>query len=274
MLLKSILNERAPGALVENAEFIDLNQHQDYVSFSFTQNGTTHTNNCELLLACDGKKSVVRQQLGLEFVGSRYPDTYIMGDFDDVTDFGDEAVLFLHKHGLIESFPLPHSKRRWVIKTDTFEKNATAELLCNLVQERTNISLESSSATMISGFGVQHFMAEKFVKNRVVLLGDAAHVVSPIGGQGMNLGWIDAWNLAQVIGGVLKNSPATLSLRLAAFEKRQQAITRTVASRAAWNMKMGRRTNFPILKYLLVQVLLHPPFKKMLIQRFTMHHLE
>jgi 2-polyprenyl-6-methoxyphenol hydroxylase-like FAD-dependent oxidoreductase len=126
---------------------------------------------------------------------------------------------------------------------------------------------------MMSSFGVQNYEAETFYKNRILLCGDAAHVVSPIGGQGMNLGWIGAYHLAKVLGAV-RSDPESFKKLLSEFQIRQKGIVKKAARRAEWNMKLGRKQRVPILKKVLVKTLLTPPFNKIAAQKFAMKGLD
>ena len=137
------------------------------------------------------------------FPGNAYPDTYLMGDFADSTELGADAGIYLTDVGLVESFPLPGGKRRWVAKTDTYLPAPTPEMLARLVLERLEHRLPTHTNTMLSAFGVQSYLAKTFVSGRILLAGDAAHVLSPIGGQGMNLGWLDAAAAAAALDEIL-----------------------------------------------------------------------
>ncbi len=228
----------------------------------------THTIPTDHLVGCDGKNSLVRQQASIHYSGKRYSDTYIMGDFEDNTDFNNDAAVYLLPEGLIECFPLPNGMRRWVVKTDEYIGDPKSEELADLVKDRIDHDLTGINNHMISSFGVQHFIAETYVKDGVILAGDAAHVVSPIGGQGMNLGWIDAWEISEALS--RKNS----AVHLKNYSDTQRKITRKVAKRAELNMFLGRKTRFPIFRDLLVRTLLNKPFQNYLAQLFTMRGLE
>src|SRR5699024_2021681 len=145
-----------------------------------------------------------------------YPDTYLMGD---VADSGTRrgARIHLEPGGVIEAFPLPGAMRRWVAHTGTarlgtgrFGKSRSArtpEELAAIVRRRTGERIDPATNTMISAFGVRRRTAERMVDGRVVLIGDAAHEVSPIGGQGMTLGWLDALALAPLLEGAAVPRP-------------------------------------------------------------------
>jgi 2-polyprenyl-6-methoxyphenol hydroxylase-like FAD-dependent oxidoreductase len=141
--------------------------------------------------------------------------------------------------------------------------------LTQLIRDRVRVALSADTNTMLSSFGVQHYLAASFVKQRVILAGDAAHVVSPIGGQGMNLGWLDAWAVAEALLATLQGQPSALQR----FEDKQKRMARTVLGRAAFNMRMGRATRFEAAKYVLAKLLLQKPFAGMLANMFTMRGL-
>lgn len=198
----------------------------------------------------------------------------MMGDFEDTTEFGNDAVVYLPKDGLIECFPLPNNMRRWVVKTNTFIPDSSSEFLSKLIKNRINVDLDPSTCESHSSFGVQHYLAERFILDRILLAGDAAHVVSPIGGQGMNLGWIDAWHLANVMSfcrGISKDLPLA---DMFVYETKQKPIAKKVAKRAEMNMKMGRATKIPALKNYLVKILASSSLSNKVSQFFTMRGLE
>ncbi len=273
-ILKDELKKRSPGSLLEGCELTGLEQHDDMVTITFLKDGDTHSADIGYAIGCDGKNSFVRDAAGIEFSGKKYPDTYIMGDFADNTEYQNDAVVYLPKGGLIECFPSTNGIRRWVVKTDTYVKEPTAEMITEIIDSRIGIKPDPASASMVSSFGVQQYFADQFVKDRVCLAGDAAHVVSPIGGQGMNLGWMDAWHLANVMSfcrGISKDQPIA---DLFIYESKQKPIARKVANRAEWNMKLGRKSLFPSFKHLIVRRMLKAPFHNIFARRFTMSGLE
>jgi len=267
-ILRNELDKLDTGTLITKAEFLNFRRHNNHIDIQYRkERGNTHTVTADYLIGCDGKNSLVRQQASIHYSGKRYTDTYIMGDFEDNTHFSTDAAVYLLPEGLIECFPLPNGMRRWVVKTDEYIEEPNSEILSELVKERIDHDLIGIKYDMISSFGVQHFIAETYVKDHVILAGDAAHVVSPIGGQGMNLGWIDAWKISEAL------SQKYADIQLKKYSDTQRKITRKVAKRAEINMLLGRKTRLPIFRNLIVKILLKKPFKHYIAQLFTMRGL-
>ncbi len=271
------VSELNPDMLVRGAEITGLQQTEKSVITEYTKNGDKHTLESSFLIGCDGKNSTVRKLVGIEFHGSPYPDTYIMGDFDDNTSFGADAAVYLHRDGLVECFPLPDGKRRWVVKTDAFHEEVHRGLIEEHIQARLGHDLKETGNFMLSSFGVYHYLAGIYHKGRVLLAGDAAHVVSPIGGQGMNLGWLDAWDLAEILSRIMpesnKNSNEAWFAKLNEFSTRRKKIARQVARRAEMNMWLGRKQSRYGIRKLLIRLIMKPPLKRLMANMFTMRGL-
>ncbi|MDR9416147.1 MAG: NAD(P)/FAD-dependent oxidoreductase [Gracilimonas sp.] len=266
-ILRDELTNLNSTALITDAEFIRFEETESMVDTYYSIQGNVKKIKSQFLIGCDGKNSQVRKSASIHYSGKRYPDTYIMGDFEDTTSFNDDAAVFLTKEGLIECFPLPNGMRRWVVKTDDYISDPTENNLASLVQSRIGYNLFSIPHTMLSSFGVQHLMAETYAKGRILLAGDSAHVVSPIGGQGMNLGWLDAWELVQILRST--RSPQDFQR----YSKQQQLITKKVARRAEVNMRLGRAVRLPYIKEGIIQALLLSPLQQKIAELFTMRGL-
>ena len=258
-LLEERLRELEPDALCR-AEVRGLEQTTEHVNVTLA---TGERLTARFLVAADGKTSAVREALGVPFRGRSYPDHYLMGDFCDDTAFGTDAALYFTRAGLVESFPLPGGLRRWVTKTPEHISAPTPGKLAGLIQERLGVKLPVETNSMLSAFGIQRFLADRFVAGRVALVGDAAHVVSPIGGQGMNLGWLGAWRLAE--------SLAT-SGDLSGYAAHRRSAHRAVV-RAEFNTVMGRATLVGAARDAAIWSILHGPLQRPFARLFTMRGL-
>ena len=251
-ILEARLLELDPHALVRGAKVDGLHDDGGRVLLSGTAGragepgtGTAFEASARITVAADGARSPVRRLLGTPCRTRELPDTYLMGDFQDSTGDGPVGVLYLESGGIVESFPLPGGVRRWVAHTDSLLAGATAGDLAALVAERTGACPDPASNTMLSAFSVRTGLARDLVRGRTVLIGDAAHEVSPIGGQGMNLGWLDAAALAPIIVGSLRGDDVGAALADFGRSRRRAAVVASL--QAQLNMVLGRPLAPPLL---------------------------
>lgn len=174
---------------------------------------------------------------------TEYPDRYLMADIP-VPDRrnADTAIVNLAPGGVLESFPLPGSMRRVVAwdsltETDT-DPAAQAERLRAALRTRGEESLADAVETA-TAFGVRRVLAPAMRHGRLFVIGDTAHEVSPIGGQGMNLGLLDAAGLAPLLARWVRDgAPPNTELR--AWEGRRVQSARRAGRLAAVNTVLGR----------------------------------
>lgn len=232
----------------------------------------------ELVVGADGARSRVREMLHLRSRGRQYPDSYVMGDFADPTSAGQgrDAAVHLEQEGVVESFPLPDRRRRWVVHTGNSDiRRISPDELVKLVRERTGASPDPDTVSMLSPFTVRRRAADRLVTRRCVLIGDAAHEISPIGGQGMTLAWLDALDLAPVAAQIaavadvrdLRTESGWLS-----FERTVQRRARTAGLIAGVNTVLGRPASAPlaVLRATAVRAALHTPLRHLLAWTYSM----
>jgi len=195
-----------------------------------------------LLVGADGTRGAVRGLLGIGVDERPLPDRFLMGDAPDTTDGGDDAVVTLHPDGVVESFPLPGGMRRWVVGLRAGERDGDpAETVAATVRERTGHVVRPADLDPVSGFGVRRRLARRMSAGRAMLIGDAAHEISPIGGQGMNLGWLDADSLAPIlVDAVRARDGVPDPVRLARWERDRMASGRRAAVQSEINTALGR----------------------------------
>lgn len=270
-ILRGALEERAPGALRTGA-FVGVDERRGEVALRVrTPDGERVEHRARVLVGCDGKHSAVRTALGIAYDGAPYPGCYTMGDFPDGTTFGADAAVYLGRDGLVESFPLPGGSRRWVARCPD-DRDPDLGALVARVEGRTGHRLDPSTAVRPSAFRAERYLARELARGRIALAGDAAHVVSPIGGQGMNLGWLGARSLAATIATSLRKE-GDPTRALAADGARRARLARATARRAELNMWLGRPVADAAPRDRLVRGLLRPPVSDLVARVFTMRGL-
>ncbi len=269
MILEKAFRKCKNSRLLRGAEVLDF-KIKDEVQISYLLEEQTHDVNSRFLIAADGKHSLIRKKCGVAFHGKPYKSRYAMGDFDDTTPFEFDAAIYACKKGLVECFPLPNGKRRWVLQLPEDLPEVDIPQFTNLISKYTGIHPEPESNVMFSNFRAEQFLSEKLVHKIVIILGDAAHIVSPIGGQGMNLGWMDAWDLVLLF---KDYNQQTLERDLTKFEKKRLQAAKKATKRAEFNMRVGHRNRFALIQKMMLWAILNTPAKHIMARRFTMRGL-
>ncbi|HKD53638.1 MAG TPA: FAD-dependent oxidoreductase [Steroidobacteraceae bacterium] len=184
------------------------------------------------LAGCDGARSLVRETLGTGFPGGTYRQVYYVADIQGEGPAVDgELHVDLDEADFLAVFPLAGPGRARLIGTVRDERAAHPESLrFEDISSRAmqQLRLAVRQVNWFSTYHVHHRVSGQFVKGRAFLLGDAAHVHSPVGGQGMNTGIGDAINLAWKIAAVLAGG-ATSAL-LDSYETERIAFARRLVA--------------------------------------------
>jgi 3-(3-hydroxy-phenyl)propionate hydroxylase len=242
-LLTEVLNGQSIQ-VERSCELLETREEGDGVVSRFRSgNGTEEMIRSQFVLGCDGAHSVVRHQAGIEFQGKPYSADFILGDIRLQWACPDgEIQIFLGSRGVAAAFPIKGGHRfRFILipkeKTPAPSPAISPEEFARLAQGLCPLPLKILESLWLTRFRVHHRRAQRFQKGRLFLLGDAAHIHSPIGGQGMNTGIQDAVNLSFKIGRVLRrgaplkllNEYETERVPVADFVlKNTDAATRTV----------------------------------------------
>ena len=184
---------------------------------------------------------------GLVYRGAPTPyrDRYVMSDTppDAATAAaaGATAVVHLDRQGVLESFPLPGDARRFVA-WDAPDADPDAAARLSRLRQALDARGEHAAAAGVTeavGFGVRRFVAPQLRRGALFVVGDAAHEVSPIGGQGMNLGLLDAAGLAPLVAEWARTGREPRDA-LARWEAARVRSARRAAALAALNTALGR----------------------------------
>jgi 2-polyprenyl-6-methoxyphenol hydroxylase-like FAD-dependent oxidoreductase len=150
------------------------------------------------VVGCDGAHSTVRHILNLPFEGAQYEASFMLADVEtNDTLPADEMQLCPSEFGPLAIFPMSAIRRRIVATIERPEGEAPSlDLVRKTLTERAPLGIEARSLHWSSYFQIHHRHAARLRVGRMFIAGDAAHIHSPFGGQGMNTGLQDAWNLA------------------------------------------------------------------------------
>ncbi|MGW0162675.1 FAD-dependent oxidoreductase [Mycobacterium sp. NPDC003323] len=165
------------------------------------------------LLGADGLHSTVRTQAGIGFIGSTYAESFVLADVQLSGGVpADEVILYFSPAGLVVVAPLPDNRHRIVATVEKAPAEPDTAFVQGLLDERGPQRHPAVVEQVLWGsrFRVHHRIADTFGQGRILLAGDAAHVHSPAGGQGMNLGIEDAVAAGETLSRVLRGEPAQL----------------------------------------------------------------
>lgn len=225
---------RELGVSVERqTELIGFEDRGDRVTARLrTHNGSEQSFETPYLLACDGARSLVRHQLGLGFAGGTYKQIFYVADVAlSGLAPGNEVHLAIDNADFVAVLSYGKNDQSRLIGTVRDERPERVETLSfdDVSHEAIDrLGLHVTKVNWFSTYRVHHRVAEKFRRGRVFLLGDAAHVHSPAGGQGMNTGISDAINLAWKLTAVLQGrAPDSL---LDSYQIERQAFARKLVA--------------------------------------------
>jgi 2-polyprenyl-6-methoxyphenol hydroxylase-like FAD-dependent oxidoreductase len=216
------------------------------------------------LVGADGMHSTVREHSGIAFTGDAYAQSFVLADVH--MDWGlanDEVMLFLSPEGLVVVAPLPGGAHRVVATQDDAPEHPDLAHVQALLDTRGPTSPPARVRDIIwsSRFRVHHRLADAYRAGNILLAGDAAHVHSPAGGQGMNTGIQDGIALGQLLVRALRTGddavlddyertrrPVAAEVvaftdrmtRMATLRGRRQRVLRNTALRAVGRLPMVR----------------------------------
>lgn len=210
---EQVLLERAEalGVRVQRpCSLVGVTQDRDGATATFDDGRRVRA---RYVVGADGMHSTVRESAGIPFVGASYGESFVLAD---VRLRGgvphDEVILYFSPAGMVVVAPLPDGVHRVVATVDVAPEHPDAAFVQALLDARGPQRERAVVEGLVwsSRFRVHHRIAERYREGRVVLAGDAAHVHSPAGGQGMNAGILDAMRLADALVEALAGQAAAL----------------------------------------------------------------
>ena len=215
--------------------------------------GETETVTADWLIGCDGAHSTVRHGLGFAFEGTTQQSDWWLADVM-LTGLEPHDLLhiFWHKDGILAFFPMGGGRWRVIgdlgpATSDSHHPDPTLAEVQALIAHRSTAGIVISHPYWLAAFRINERKVAHYGRGRVFVAGDAAHIHSPAGGQGMNTGMQDvfnlAWKLSLVIRGVCK--PALLD----SYSIERSAVGDMVLSNAS------RLTDMAVLRNPLLQTL-------------------
>ena len=193
-----------------------------------TPSGTLQTIMCSYLLACDGGRSTVRRILNIPMKGTTFAQQWLVVDVIANEEAAPIAMFFCNPERPAVTVPTPHKGRRWEfmllpgeIEEDLLRKDSITALIKQAGGSPPSEIIRRTIYTFHST------IAKNFSKGRVFLMGDAAHMMPPFGGQGLNSGLRDAHNLSWKLAMVLRGL-ASKQLLDTYHEERHRHVARMI----------------------------------------------
>jgi 2-polyprenyl-6-methoxyphenol hydroxylase-like FAD-dependent oxidoreductase len=264
------------GTIERGTELVSLTQQKEGVEVVLRHiDGTEEVVRADWLIGCDGAHSMVRHLLGVPFVGKTFQQSFVAGNVRMQWDVPpDEAHAFLHHGNTIAFFPMPDPFRYRVVIT--YQPGAVPEGDVTLEEVQRDISAfggpvgaRASEPEWLDRFQVDQRRVERYVSGHVILVGDAAHLLTFVGAQGMNTGIQDAFNLAWKLTLVMKGHARAQLLE--SYGQEREHVSKGLLAATGWAARLAtlhhpvptqirnflapRLTSLPLAQRLLINAL-------------------
>jgi 2-polyprenyl-6-methoxyphenol hydroxylase-like FAD-dependent oxidoreductase len=242
----------ALGVAVERqTELLRFSDTGEYVAATLRRpDGQQETCEASYLAGCDGPHSLVRETIGTGFPGGTYQQVFYVADVNATGPaFDGELHIDLDEADFLAIFPLKgegHARLIGTVRDQRAEHPETLKFEDVSHRAIQNMKVEVKQVSWFSTYRVHHRVTQHFRKGRCFLLGDAAHIHSPAGGQGMNTGLGDAINLAWKLQAVLAGQASDALLDTYEAERRAfaQKLVATTDKAFTFATAEGRVADF------------------------------
>lgn len=253
---------RAGGAIRRNATVTALFAEDDGVEVVIATPDAERRVRARYVVGADGMHSVVRGAAGIGFTGEAYEQSFVLADVAMRWPAGDDDVkLFFSPAGLLVVAPLPGGTFRIVATlADAPPQPGVGDVQALLDQRGPQHGAgQVDGVHWSSRFRVHHRVADRYRSGRFLLVGDAAHVHSPAGGQGMNTGLVDACVLGELLADVVRGRrpdawldhyerlrrPAAVQVLALAGGLTRMALVRSSVGRSLRNLRLRLVDHLP-----------------------------
>ena len=227
--------ESLGGAVRRNVQAIGVRQERDHAAVRVETADGEELIRARFVVGADGMHSSIRNSTSIAFEGEAYGESFVLADVRMDWPLGhDEVSLSFSPAGLVVVAPLPDGSFRIVATMDEAPATPSRDDIQALLDARgpKRSPARVNQLVWSSRFRVHHRLASGYRDGRVLLMGDAAHVHSPAGGQGMNTGLVDAVVLGRALVAVVRDgSPLSILDDYAALRRPAAAEVLTLASR-------------------------------------------
>ena len=256
----------AGGSVFWQTQCVDLHQSGKAVEVKLATGHGVETVRARYVVGADGMHSRVREAAGIGFTGHAYAESFVLADVEIDWALGSEEVrLFFAPQGMLVVAPLPNGRYRMVATLDQAPAEPGVEAMQALLDAR-GPAAQPGRVTAVhwgSRFRLHHRVADHYRAGRLLLVGDAAHVHSPAGGQGMNTGIVDALLLARILAEVLagrrapdfldqyetQRRPAALAVLALSARLTRAATLKSAPARMARNAVFSLIGRVPALRH-------------------------
>ncbi|MFQ4146632.1 FAD-dependent monooxygenase [Chlorogloeopsis sp. ULAP02] len=253
--------ERILAQLVESLDvhierpvsFTTLEQDKEGVTATLCHpDGQEESCRAAWLIGCDGAHSSVRKAAGLGYQGIDIQATFVLADLKSDWQLSpDNIQVFFSSSGVLAAFPLP-GENNWRIIANVppdieLPENPELQIFQQFTSDRCGLQATLGDPTWTSKFSIRQRIVDKCRAGRVFVAGDALASHSPVGGQGMNTGLQDAYNLAWKLALVIKNQ-APIHL-LDSYQAEREPVSKFLLLSTEWATRAIVQSN-PTIKFL------------------------
>jgi 2-polyprenyl-6-methoxyphenol hydroxylase-like FAD-dependent oxidoreductase len=238
--------ESLGGAVHRPCEVVAIRPGDNSVQVQFKSDEALKTVRTNWLVGCDGMHSIVREQALIPFLGGDYEESFVLADVKmDWPLDREEVSLFFSGKGLVVVAPLPDNHFRIVATMKEAPSSLSIADFQAILEERgpENAVIKIHSIVWASRFHLEHRVAKSLRLGRILLAGDAAHVHSPAGGQGMNTGIQDAISLASALQLVIQQGN---DAALSTWQEKRLAIAHAVVTLTDRMTRLATASSSPV----------------------------